>query len=34
MDANELILNFRRAKLEWERLVLSDHSRPLASIRG
>ncbi len=22
-----LILNFRRAKLEWERIVLSDHSR-------
>ncbi len=22
-----LILNFRRAKLEWERVVLSDHSR-------
>ncbi len=25
-----VILNFRRAKLEWERLVLSGHSRPLA----
>ncbi len=22
-----LVLNFKRAKLEWERLVLSDHSR-------
>ncbi len=22
-----LLLNFRRAKLEWERIVLSDHSR-------
>ena len=22
-----LILNFRRAKLEWERVILSDHSR-------
>jgi GxxExxY protein len=29
-----VILNFRRAKLEWERIVLSDHSRSLASIRG
>ena len=29
-----VILNFKRAKLEWERLVLSEHSRPLASIRG
>jgi GxxExxY protein len=29
-----LILNFKRAKLEWERLVLSDHSREFASIRG
>jgi GxxExxY protein len=29
-----VILNFKRAKLEWERLVLSDHSRPLVSIRG
>ncbi|HWZ94642.1 MAG TPA: GxxExxY protein [Opitutaceae bacterium] len=29
-----LILNFKRAKLEWERIVLSDHSREFASIRG
>ena len=29
-----VILNFRRAKLEWERLVLSANSRPFASIRG
>ncbi len=29
-----LILNFQRAKLEWERIVLSDHSRRFASIRG
>ncbi len=29
-----LILNFRRAKLEWERIVLSQNSRPFASIRG
>jgi GxxExxY protein len=29
-----LILNFKRAKLEWERLVLSDHSLEFASIRG
>lgn len=29
-----LILNFKRAKLEWERLVLSENSRSLASIRG
>lgn len=29
-----ILLNFRRAKLEWERIVLSDHSRSLASIRG
>jgi len=27
-----IILNFKRAKLEWERLVLGDNSRPLASI--
>ncbi|HXC01847.1 MAG TPA: GxxExxY protein [Opitutaceae bacterium] len=25
-----LILNFKRAKLEWERIVLSDHSREFA----
>ena len=29
-----LIINFRRAKLEWERIVLSDHSRQFACIRG
>jgi GxxExxY protein len=29
-----IILNFKRAKLEWERVVLSRHSRSLASIRG
>lgn len=29
-----LILNFKRAKLEWERVVLSDHSRSFAFIRG
>jgi GxxExxY protein len=29
-----VILNFKRAKLEWERLVLSENSRPFASIRG
>ena len=29
-----LTLNFKRAKLEWERIVLSDHSREFASIRG
>lgn len=29
-----LIFNFKRAKLEWERVVLSDLSRSLASIRG
>jgi len=28
-----LLLNFKRAKLEWERIILSDHSRSLASIR-
>ncbi len=27
-----LILNFRRAKLEWERIILSENSRPLASM--
>ena len=29
-----LILNFKRAKLEWERLVLSEHPRSSAFIRG
>jgi GxxExxY protein len=29
-----LILNFKRAKLEWERIILSDHSREFVSIRG
>jgi GxxExxY protein len=29
-----VILNFKRAKLEWERIVLSANSRPLASISG
>jgi GxxExxY protein len=29
-----LTLNFKRSKLEWERIVLSDHSREFASIRG
>ncbi len=29
-----LLLNFKRAKLEWERIILSDHSRSSASIRG
>lgn len=29
-----VILNFKRAKLEWERLVLSEHSRSFVSIRG
>lgn len=29
-----VILNFKRAKLEWERLVLSENSRAFASIRG
>jgi GxxExxY protein len=29
-----LILNFKRSRLEWERLVLSDDSRALACIRG
>jgi GxxExxY protein len=29
-----VIMNFKRAKLEWERIVLSDHSRSFASIRG
>ncbi len=29
-----VILNFKRAKLEWERLVLSENPRSLASIRG
>lgn len=29
-----VILNFKRAKLEWDRLVLSENSRSLASIRG
>jgi len=29
-----VILNFKRAKLEWERIVLSENSRPFASIRG
>jgi GxxExxY protein len=29
-----VILNFKRAKFEWERIVLSENSRSLASIRG
>ena len=29
-----IIMNFKRAKLEWERIVVSDHSRSFASIRG
>ena len=29
-----VILNFKRAKLEWERLVLSVNSRPFEFIRG
>jgi GxxExxY protein len=29
-----VILNFRHPKLEWERIILSQHSRPFASIRG
>jgi GxxExxY protein len=29
-----VIPNFKRAKLEWERVVLSGHSREFASIRG
>jgi GxxExxY protein len=29
-----LILNFKHAKLEWERIVLSENSRSLAFIRG
>jgi hypothetical protein len=29
-----LLLNFQKAKLEWERMVLCENSRPLASISG
>jgi GxxExxY protein len=29
-----VVLNFKRAQLEWERLVLSENSRPLASMRS
>ncbi len=29
-----VILNFKHPKLEWERIILSQHSRPFASIRG
>ncbi len=29
-----VILNFKRARLEWERVVFTQHSREFASIRG
>jgi len=29
-----VILHFKRARLEWERIVLSDHAHPPISLRG
>jgi len=29
-----VVLNFKRAQLEWERLVLSENSRPVVPLRG
>ncbi len=34
LSKSGLILNLKRAKLEWERLVLSEHPRSSAFIRG